>query len=128
MAAFTPLEHAALVAILAEGPKDRAVIERQLLHSNVVSRQNTGGGFFADLKVDLAAGAIEKKTAALGENVWIGIDGLELGLGMILHFKDGRASLLEGYAVGPEDTSAVDFAHARYAVLPEPGPLPVNGT
>jgi len=128
MTTFTPLEHAALVAILAEGPKDRAVIEHQLLHSNVVSRQNTGGGFFADLKVDPSAGAIEKKTAALGENVWIGIDGLELGLGMILHFEDGRASLLEGYAVGPEDTSSVDFAHARYAVLSEPGPLPVNGS
>jgi len=47
---------------------------------------------------------------------------------MILHFKDGRASLLEGYAIGAEDTSAVDFAHARYAVLSEPGPLPVNGS
>lgn len=128
MTTFTPLEHAALAAILAEGPKDRAAIEHQLVHSHVRSRQNTGGGFFTDLKVDPAAGAIEKKTAPLGNNVWIGIDGLELGLGMILHFKDGRASLLEGYAVGPEDTSAMDFAHARYAILSEPGPLPVNGS
>lgn len=128
MTTFTPLEYAALAAILAERPEYRATIEHQLLHSNVVSRQNTGGGFFTDLKVDPVAAAIEEKTAPLGDNVWIGIDGLELGLGMILHFKDGRASLLEGYAVGPEDTSTMDFAHARYAILSEPGPLPVYGS
>lgn len=98
-------------------------IEHQLLHSNVGERENTVGGFFAGLEIDSLADAIEKKTIAFDDNVWIGIYGMKLGRGMIFHFKDGRASLLEGYAVGPEDTSAVDFAHVRYAVTSEPGPL-----
>ena len=61
-----------------------------------------------------------------GENVWISIDGLEYGLGMILHVKDCRANLLEGYAVGAEDTSAINFETVRFAIASEPGRLPPN--
>jgi hypothetical protein len=76
-------------------PKDRGAIERQLLNSNGVSRENTGGRLFADLDVAPSANAVHKKTAAFGDNVWIGTDRMKLSLGMILHFEDGRASLLK---------------------------------
>jgi hypothetical protein len=77
-------------------PSGRKVaFERQLLDSNVVSRESTGGELFVDLEVAPSADAVHKKTAAFGDNVWIGIDAMKLSLGMILHFEDGRASLLK---------------------------------
>ena len=125
MLGFTSLERAAIEAILGESGESRATIARQLLHSVVLSRENTGGGFFTEIEVGSAVESPRVK-GSFGENVWMSIDGLEYGLGMILHFKDGRASLLEGYAVGPEDTSSIDFGQARFVVADAPGPLPPN--
>lgn len=124
---FTPLEQAALEAILAESTVVRASVELQLRRAKIVSRENTGGGFFVDLEVDPDVERLPSETHALGLIVWIGIDGLELGLGAILHHKDGRVSLLEAYGVGPESTSLIDFARVRFAVIQEPGPLPEKG-
>lgn len=126
MSAFTPLEHAALAAILDEMVEHRAIIEQQLDHAVVLSRENTGGGFFTDLEAGTRTESLDRKVAPLGQRVWMGIDGLDYGLGMILHLREGRASLLEGYAVGAEDTSKIDFAHVRFAIAGEPGPLPTN--
>jgi len=99
-----------------------------LLRAKVLSRENTGGGFFVDLEVTPDVEWIDPKTAPLGQNVWIGVTGLEYGLGAILHCKEGRISLLEGYAVGAEDTSSIDFSHVQFAIIKEPGPLPSNGS
>lgn len=126
MPELTPLERTALDAILDELAGDRAMIEQQLAKVSVLSRENTGGGFFTDLEVASDAKVFDRKTAPFGKNVWISVDGLEHGLGMILHTKEGRVDLLEGYAVGPEDTSQIDFEHVRFAVAGEPGPLSTN--
>lgn len=126
MSAFTPLEQAALAAILDEMVEHRSTVEQQLLHAIVLSRENTGGGFFTNLEMGSGTESLDRKVAPLGQKVWMCVDGLDYGLGMILHLKDGRASLLEGYAVGSEDTSAIDFAHVRFAIAGEPGPLPTN--
>lgn len=127
MTAFTPLEQTGLAAILSEAVDARIVIERQLSYCHVLSRENTGGGFFTELDVDSSLDTLGAERNTLGLNVYIGVDGLEYGLGMILHFKNGYAYLLEGYSVGGEDTSAIDFAHIGYALIGEPGPLPKNG-
>lgn len=127
MTDFTPMEHVAIAAIVAEAVRHGEGLEQQISASQVLSRKNTGGGFFTALDVSAIPDALGQKTEPLGQNVYIGVDGLEYGLGMILHFKDGKASLLEGYSVGGEDTSAIDFAHVRYALISKPGPLPTNG-
>jgi hypothetical protein len=94
----------------------------------VLSRENTGGGFFVDIEIAVGAEWLDPCPAPLGQNVWIGIAGLEYGLGAILHCKEGRVSLLEGYAVGPEDTSSIDFLHVPFALIEAPGPLPAQGS
>ena len=53
MTSFTQLEKTALDAILAELSEGCAAVEHQLLHTKVVARENTGGGFFSDLEVDV---------------------------------------------------------------------------
>jgi hypothetical protein len=126
MGHFTPLERAALEAIMDETGEERDGVAEQLRHASVISRENTGGGFFADLSVASDAPDLDRKTAHWGRDVWMSIDGLEYGLGMILHFKDCRANLLEGYAVGPEDTSAINFQTVRFAIASEPRRLPTD--
>ena len=92
------------------------------------SRENTGGGFFVDLEVPLDVEDVIGEKGPFGKSVYIGIEGLEYGLGAILFVKDGRLSLLEGYAVGAEDTSSIDFTAVEFALIEEPGPLPLNGS
>ncbi|WP_417616794.1 hypothetical protein [Parasphingorhabdus sp.] len=124
MDSFTPLERTALDAILTETDDHRAAVECQLLSATVGSRENTGGGFFVHLHVPDEVELLDMKTAPLGNDVWIAIDGMEYGLGAILHFKHGRVRLLEGYAVGPEDTSSIDFGHVSFAIIKVPGRFP----
>jgi len=128
MDSFTPLERTAFNAILDEMVENRRVVENQLLHAKVLSRENTGGGFFVNIESAAYAERLAPHTATLGQNVWIGIEGLEHGLGAILHCKEGYVTLLEGYAVGAEDTSAIDFSHVPFALIEEPGPLPAKGS
>jgi hypothetical protein len=122
MVVFTPLERTAIDAILAE-IENRATIEQQLYQAAVRSRENTGGGFFTEIAVSPDVESLEQKTLPLGQDVWISIDGLEYGLGMILHLKGGWVSVLEGYAVGSEDTSFIDFEQVRFATTEKPGPF-----
>lgn len=126
MSTFTPLERSAIAAITDETVEQFAILKEQLTLIRVLSRENTGGGFFTELAVMPSADRLNLKTEPLGQNVYIAINGLEYGLGMILHLKDGYANLLEGYSVGGEDTSAIDFAHVSYALISEPGPLPTS--
>lgn len=128
MTKFTPLEQTAMTAIVEETIQGCAIIERQLACAHVISRENTGGGFLTELNASGSSDRVDEKTQPLGLAVYVGIEGLEYGLGMILHFKDGNANLLEGYSVGGEDTSAIDFANVRYALIREPGPLPLIGS
>ena len=128
MLKLTPLEQAALDAILNEAGTDRVLIENQLADISVRCRENTGSGFYTDLEVASADKPPIPKGSSFGKSVWISVDGLEYGLGMILHTKDGQISLLEGYAVGPEDTSAIDFKQVRYALAEEPRRLAGNGS
>ncbi|TPG21058.1 hypothetical protein EAH87_06925 [Sphingomonas koreensis] len=127
MSTFTPLERAALNAIVRETPEFRTALERQISSAKVQSRENTGGGFFVDLEVHLDIEGVIGDKGPFGKSVYIGVEGLEYGLGAILFVKDGRLSLLEGYAVGAEDTSSVDFTDVEFAIIEEPGPLTLNG-
>lgn len=46
---------------------------------------------------------------------------------MILHLYEDEQPLLEGHAVGIEDTSPIDFEQVRFTIIPEPGPFRENG-
>lgn len=120
---LTSLESAALTAIAYEVTGHRAdLIKSAIDRASVISRENTGGGFFSDLRMDTSK--FPKEAYYLGQNVWIAVAGLHYGLGMILHIKGEHTVLLEGYAVGPEDTLQIAFDAVCFAIIPEPGSLP----
>ena len=113
---FTPLERAVFRTICETHPHDREALENQLATGAVLSRENTGHGFFTDFAVDRTA------TPAIGgERLRQGpgeakIDGLEHGMGFVLWLEEGYADCLEGYCYG-EDTSGIDFGVVGFGIL-----------
>lgn len=122
MTQLTELERAAIEAILGEKPDHFSALSEQFKSLTVEKRENTGGGFFTTLSVSsLAPAAI--LSSPLGLNVYASVDGMKYGLGMLLFFEHGRMSLLEGYSVGGEDTSAIDFSQVAFAIKDAPAKL-----
>jgi hypothetical protein len=120
---FWSLELAALGAIRTEAAEWAAIVDQISIHSSVISRNNTGGGFFTEMKMGSGGTEIVWKNQSSQKDVWLSVERLEYGLGIILHLKDDGTALLEGYAVGPEDTSGIDFKQARFEIAEQPRPL-----
>jgi hypothetical protein len=112
---FTTLEQAVLGAICEMHLVDRAALEAQLSTATVLSRENTGSGFYTRFAVECASGA-----AIGGERLRHGpvarIDGLEHGMGFILWLKNGYEDCLEGYSFG-ESTSWIALERAGFEIL-----------
>lgn len=112
---FTPLERAVLRAICEAHTLDRDVLEAQLLRAIVVSRKNTGAGFYTNFDVERASVA-----TVGGERLRNGpeseIDGLEHGMGFILWLKDGYADCLEGYSYG-ESTVGIALESVGFSIV-----------
>ena len=128
MTDFWPLELAALEAIGTESAEWAAIVDQLSIHGKVRSRDNTGGGIFVEIEPGQGGIEIVRKREASQKDVWLSVEGLDYGLGAILHLKGDGIALLEGYAVGPEDTSKIDFELACFAVSNQPGPLSTNGS
>lgn len=125
MAQLTDLERAAISAIMAEKPDCLATLNEQLQSVVVEKRENTGGGFFTTISVSLLAPAANI-SSPFGLNVYASIEGMEYGLGMLLFFENGQMSLLEGYSIGGEDTSGIEFGQVAFAITDMPAALRGN--
>jgi len=115
---LTPLERAVLRAICESHVADRAVLEVQLSSASVLSRENTGAGFYTRLSIEHPSG-----TAVGGERLRRGpfarIEGLERGMGFILWLHDGVADCLEGFSFD-ESTTRIALYHATFEIVPAP--------
>jgi hypothetical protein len=100
---FTPLERAVLAAICDMHATDRSALESQLSTATLLSRENTGAGFFTRFEVDrvssAAIGGMRLRDAPAAK-----IAGLEHGMGFILWLKEGYADCLEGYSYAESTT------------------------
>jgi hypothetical protein len=115
MPKFTRMEEAALHAIFAETPERAPALERQLSQAAVTERENTGGGFFTTLSVPEDAPRAEGPRV-LGYATTARVEGLTEGLGFVLFLKEGRLHLLEGYAMAPESTAALDLEALAFTI------------
>jgi hypothetical protein len=112
---FTALERAVLAAICKMHTTDTAALEAQLSTATLLSRENTGGGFFTHFAVDRASsGVIEGMRLRNGPEGKI--DGLEHGMGFILWLKQGYADCLEGYSYA-ENTTGIALESAGFEIL-----------
>lgn len=122
MTDLAPLEQSALKAIFATSGFPIHAADEYIGSVTVLSRENTGGGFFTYLKAVNRIPDLSGYLPSSCDNVWISVEGMSYGLGMILNFKKHDCHWLEGYAVAPEDTRLVDFTHMAFAIAPEPKP------
>ena len=119
---LTPLERAALSAIFEEtGPAANKFYH--LFDATVATRDISGGGFFTTLNAWLPE---SDKSLHLGTDVYIAVEGLTHGIGMILHLYYEPLPLLEGYPIGGGNLPRFDQETLRFAVVRKPGPLPVD--
>jgi len=94
---LTDLEMAVLVEMINKCPTDREVFLQQLRNCQVVSRENTGCGFYTTLKVDSHVLPSESKERQLVQGAHVSCPELEHGAGFILYIQDGYLHMLEGY-------------------------------
>jgi hypothetical protein len=112
---FTPLEQAVLTAICGMYSSGRAALEAQLSTATLLSRENTGAGFYTRFAVDRASSvAITGERSRAGPE--IKVDGLHNGMGLILWLKEGYAHCLEGYSYA-ESTAGILLEAADFEIL-----------
>ena len=113
--AFTTLERAVLAWICDAYSDDRATLEAQLSIATLLSRENTGAGFYTRFAVDRAS-SIAIGGMRLRHGPATKIVRLEQGMGFILWLKDGYADCLEGYSYS-ESTTGIVFESAGFEIL-----------
>lgn len=121
---FTPLERAVLNAIVVQHPSEERLLRSQLAAARVVSRENTGGGFYTTFKVTAEGVQPLISRGPLG-HVDAEVEGLEFGMGFLISLHEGYVSFLEGYSY-EEDTSTLDFSSVDFVdfKLPKSRPRP----
>jgi hypothetical protein len=111
----TPLERAVLRAICEKELSDRTALEAQVSTATVLSRENTGAGFYTRFAIERASGA-----PICGERLRHGpaasINGLGHGMGFILWLKDGYVDCLEGYSY-QESTAEIVLDRVGFEII-----------
>ncbi len=117
MVGLTPLEAAVLQEHCNQlGSEDAAALQMQIENASVLSRKNTGAGFFTYLSTQ--RGSTPRIKADTREcYVAAKINGIENALGFILWVKDGYIDFLEGYAMALESTSKMDFGSLDFELV-----------
>ena len=113
---FNSLEAAVIKAIADQYPMQKSAILAQFDAASVVSRENSGGGFFVDLKVDRAKAEPVVVASPIGY-VFARISGFKHPMEFLVFVKDSYATLLEGYCQGDDETSSVDFATVEFTLF-----------
>ena len=115
---LSDFERAALTAIAAEYPEREAELNGIFQQCGATERRNTGKGFFTELKCPV--------TLPRGFNSPLG--NARFNLACLLHpfecllfHTNGFPALLEGYAMGGEDTSGIDFLSVKFSRQPPVG-------
>lgn len=111
---FTELEKAVLHTICQRAPLEIAEsLRAQIRSGSVLSRENTGAGFFTYLQT--SCDAVKINDQVLG-GVFANVDGLQNPISCILFIKGGRLHLLEGAAT--EDiTTLINFEEEKFHIL-----------
>jgi hypothetical protein len=91
----------------------------------VTQRENTGGGFFTSLALQGENHSPVSLRSPLGD-AWVKVEGLRYGICCLLLLTNGYPTLLEGYSVGGEDTSQINFNLVKFVLRRGP-PTVENG-
>jgi hypothetical protein len=88
------------------------LLREQIEGASVVSRKNTGAGFFTELKVKQVSKPIEAKVI---ENVCADIEGFDQPMLFLLFLRDGVIHKMEGATID-DSTVDIDFSNVRFLI------------
>jgi hypothetical protein len=113
MSPLSELESAVLKKMLGQASADQFTLAEQLKGASVLSRQNTGAGFYTRLQINEKTKALEAKFIG---NTFAHIKGLNHPMTFILFMKNGVIDTLEGAATD-ESTNHVDFSNVQFEII-----------
>jgi hypothetical protein len=109
------LEKAVLVQMLRQASGNQLpLLREQIEGASVVSRKNTGAGFFTELRVKQVSKPIEAKVI---QDVWADIEGFDQPMPFLLFLRDGVIHKLEGATID-DSTIDIDFSNVRFVIRP----------
>lgn len=111
---LNPLETAILQAIRAAKPEIASALDEQLRDVVVISRKNTGAGFFTIMRPSNAKTLIPQ-TRPIG-NIFAKVAGMRDPMTFVLFINDGIIDTLEGASID-ESTVAVDFSAVKFEII-----------
>ena len=119
MTNLSELEWAALQCVAANYPDLEPDVGAVFRSCTAAKRQNTGGGFFTDLVTTSSICLPSELRSPMGD-AWLSIKVMRFGICCLVFLTSGRPTLLEGYSVGGEDTSGIDFGSVVFKVRDAP--------
>ena len=115
MPALNELEKAVLEQMLRQTSGNLLpLLKEQIEGVSVVSRKNTGAGFFTELKAKQISKPIE---ANVIQDVCADIEGFDQSMLFLLFLHDGVIHTLEGATID-DSTVDVDFSNVRFVIRP----------
>lgn len=115
---LTALEMAVLLEHCKQmPPEDRAALEEQINGISVMSRKNTGAGFYTYFAIGKRE-AQPIKFDVKRCHVSATINGIDDALGFILWLKDGYVDHLEGFTMALDSTEGMDLGALRFELAP----------
>ena len=115
MDVFYPLESWALQRIATEYPDIAEDLLKQFHVATIVSRDNTGHGFFTDFTVDRNSAKPVSCERVIG-SLWANVEGMKGPMTFLLFMEDRFACTLEG-AGSLDDDYDIDFSQAKISPL-----------
>ena len=116
MGILTKLELAVLEDWISAHPED-AALQEQLVSAKVISRENSGVGYFTNIAANRSAPPV--KSIGPRSAAWVEIKGFEHPTGHVIWTAEGYIDCLEGFTI--EDSSVdLNWADVEFTVLQDP--------
>ena len=112
MPSLNELEKAVLAEMVPHAAADQSSLEDQLRGASVLSRNNTGAGFYTKLQPKKGTKPVEAKVIG---NVFADIKGLNHPMTFILFIRNGVVDTLEGAATD-DSTVGIDFSNVQFEI------------
>ncbi|MFZ2159219.1 MAG: hypothetical protein WAV72_24295 [Bradyrhizobium sp.] len=113
MTSLNELEKSVLQTLIQKVPANLApLLKSQIDNASVVSRENTGAGFYTELDAGDVSQPVDAKVI---QGVSAEIEGFEQPMLFLLFLRDGAIHTLEGAAI-TDSTVGIDFSEVRFRV------------
>jgi hypothetical protein len=113
MTELNKLERSVLEEMCFRSTDEAHALKNQIENARVLSRKNTGFGFFTYLETNYSVDLINSDTIS---NVFGKIEGMENPISFVLFIKRGCIHMLEGASID-DKTTEIDFSKCAFEII-----------